>query len=55
MPAKEIKVYSLTEMKEKYIGKIGTTERDEYEFELSMDVLGKLIKSARQEGDPFGI
>ena len=36
-------------MKDKYIGKVRTTERDEYEYELRMDVLGKMIKPARQE------
>ena len=41
--------FSLAEMKDKYIGKVGTTERDEYEYELSMEVLGRMIKSARQE------
>lgn len=49
MASKEIKTYTLTEMKDKYIGKVGTTNRDEYEYELRMDVLGKMIKSARQE------
>lgn len=49
MATKEIKTYSLAEMKDKYIGKAGTTDRDEYEYELRMDVLGKMIKSARQE------
>jgi DNA-binding XRE family transcriptional regulator len=49
MATKKIKSYSLAEMKDTYIGKIGSTERDEYEYELSMDVLGKMIKSARQE------
>ncbi len=49
MAAKKIKTYSLTEMKDKYIGKPGTQERDEYEYELRMDVLGKMIKTARQE------
>lgn len=49
MTTKEIKSFSLAEMKDKYIGKVGTTERDEYEYELRMDVLGKMIKSARQE------
>ncbi len=49
MAAKEMKTYSLAEMKDKYIGKVGTTERDEYEYELRMDVLGKMIKAARQE------
>ena len=46
---KEIKTYSLSEMKDEYIGKVGTTGRDAYEYELRMDVLGKMIKSARQE------
>lgn len=49
MSKKEFKTYSLSEMKDMYIGKIGTTERDEYEYELRMDVLGKMIKAARQE------
>jgi DNA-binding XRE family transcriptional regulator/phage-related protein len=49
MATKEIKAYSLAEMKDKYIGKVGTADRDEYEYELRMDVLGKMIKAARQE------
>lgn len=49
MAAKELKTFSLAEMKDKYVGKIGTTEREEYEYELRMDVLGKMIKTARQE------
>jgi DNA-binding XRE family transcriptional regulator len=49
MATKEIKTYSLSEMKDKYLGKVGTQERDEYEYELRMDVLGKMIKAARQE------
>ncbi len=49
MATKEMKTYTLTEMKDKYIGKVGTQKRDGYEYELSMDVLGKMIKSTRQE------
>ncbi|OAQ42248.1 transcriptional regulator [Pedobacter psychrophilus] len=49
MEKSEIKSYSLTEMKDKYIGQIGTKEREEYEYELRMDVLGRMIKTARQE------
>lgn len=49
MATKEMKSYSLSEMKDKYIGEIGTIERDEYEYELRMDILGKMIKSIRQE------
>ena len=44
-----MKSYSLAEMKDKYIGKVGTKERDDYEYELRMDVLGRMIKAARQE------
>lgn len=49
MAKKEIKSYSLAEMKDKYVGKKGTKSRDAYEYELSMDVLGHMIKTARQE------
>jgi DNA-binding XRE family transcriptional regulator len=49
MANKELKTHSLAEMKDKHIGKVGTKERDEYEYELRMDVLGKMIKTARQE------
>lgn len=36
-------------MKDIYIGKPGTQEREEYEYELRMDIVGKMIKAARQE------
>ena len=49
MTTKRLKTYTLAEMKDKYIGKVGIKERDEYEYELRMDVLGKMIKAARQE------
>ena len=49
MVTTEMKSYSLAEMKDKYIGKVGSTDRDEYEYELRMDVLGRMIKTARQE------
>ena len=49
MATTEMKSYSLAEMKDKYIGKVGSADRDEYEYELSMDVLGRMIKTARQE------
>ncbi len=49
MATKEIKTRTLSEMKDRYIGKTGTKEREEYEYELRMDVLGRMIKTARQE------
>ena len=49
MAKKSMKSYSLDEMKDKYIGKPGSTRRDVYEYELRMDILGRMIKSARLE------
>ncbi|HRZ41364.1 MAG TPA: helix-turn-helix transcriptional regulator [Bacteroidales bacterium] len=49
MATKGLRTYSLAEMKDKYIGNVGTKERDEYEYELQMEVLGRMIKAARQE------
>lgn len=46
---KKIKTYSLGQMKDEFIGKKGTIERDQYEYELRMDVLGRMIKKARIE------
>jgi DNA-binding XRE family transcriptional regulator len=44
-----MKSFTLAEMKDKYIGKEGSEQRDQYEYELRMDVLGRMIKKARQE------
>lgn len=49
MATNKMKTLSLAEMKDKYIGKVGTKERDDYEYELRMDVLGRMIKTVRQE------
>jgi DNA-binding XRE family transcriptional regulator len=49
MAKKEMLSYSLAEIKDKYIGKVGTKERDEFEYKLSMEVLGRMIKAARKE------
>ena len=49
MATTKIKTKSLLEMKDIYIGKPGTQEREEYEYELRMDIVGKMIKAARQE------
>jgi HTH-type transcriptional regulator / antitoxin HipB len=49
MAKTQMKSFSLAEMKDKYVGKEGTKEREQYEYELRMDVLGRMIKQARQE------
>jgi DNA-binding XRE family transcriptional regulator len=49
MATKRVKTYSLDQMKDEFIGKTGSIAREDYEYELRMDVLGKMIKAARQE------
>jgi len=46
---KKIKTYTLDELKDKHLGKIGTEKRDKYEYELRLDLLGELIKQTRKE------
>jgi DNA-binding XRE family transcriptional regulator len=49
MKDKELKSYSLDEITDKYIGKIGTPKRDAFENELRLDLIGEAIKQARKE------
>ncbi len=44
-----MKTYTLEQVQDKLIGEIGTPERDSYEYELQMDLIGKAIKQIRQE------
>jgi len=44
-----MKTYTLEELTDKYIGKEGTKEREQFEFELKLDILGEMIKKARKE------
>jgi HTH-type transcriptional regulator/antitoxin HipB len=44
MEPKELKIYFLHEVKNKYIGKIGTTKRDKYECKLRVEIIYKRIK-----------
>ena len=46
---KKLKTYSLEEVTDKFIGKVGTKKRDAFEYELRLDLLGEAIKQARQE------
>ncbi|HEY5536840.1 MAG TPA: helix-turn-helix transcriptional regulator [Ignavibacteria bacterium] len=43
----KLRIYSLDEVKDKFIGKVGDSKRDGFEFELQMDILGEIIKTAR--------
>lgn len=44
-----MKTYSLEELTDKHIGKLGTEKRDAFENELRLDVLGFKIKEIRQQ------
>lgn len=44
-----MKKYSLEELTDKYIGKEGTVEREQFEFDLKLDILGQMIKKTRKE------
>ncbi len=46
---REMKTMTLDELKDKYIGMKGTPERDAYELELKVEVLGEMIKQVRKE------
>lgn len=49
MDKQQMKTHTLAEMKDEFIGKKGTKEREEYEYALQMEVLGSMIKAARKE------
>lgn len=44
-----MKTYSFDEAKDKYLGKRGTKKRENYEHELSLELIGEAIKTARKE------
>lgn len=46
---KKMKMMTLDQLKDKHIGKVGTLERDRYEFDLRMELLGEMIKSVRKK------
>jgi len=44
-----MKTYSLDEAQDLIIGKVGTARRDQYEFELKIELIGEMIKATRKE------
>lgn len=44
-----MKTYSLENITDKYIGKKGTKNRDKFDNELRIDLLGEAIREARQK------
>jgi HTH-type transcriptional regulator / antitoxin HipB len=49
MKSKKLKLYSLDEITDEFMGKPGTPKRDAFEYELRLDVIGEAIKQARKE------
>ena len=45
MKKETLKTYSLDEITDKLIGKLGTPEREEFENKLRLDLLGEVIKT----------
>mgnify|MGYP000697585641 CR=1 FL=1 len=43
------KTYTLAEMKDTYIGKRGTKAREQYEYELNMELVSQMIKKVRKD------
>lgn len=43
-----MKIYTLDKAEDLLIGIKGTDERDEYEFELKLELIGDMIKKARK-------
>jgi len=46
---KKIKTFSLDQVKDRYLGEIGTPKRDEFELELNVDLIGEMIKKTRKK------
>lgn len=46
---KELEMYSFDQIKDEFIGEIGTEKRTRYEQELQLAILGEMIKKVRLE------
>lgn len=49
MVEEKLKVFKFEELLDKHIGKTGTPRRDAFETNLQMEVLGNMIKEARDK------
>ncbi|MFD2938921.1 helix-turn-helix domain-containing protein [Flavobacterium notoginsengisoli] len=44
-----MKTYTLDQVTDEIVGKIGTPKRDQFEYDLQMDLIGNAIKQTRKE------
>ena len=49
MESNNLQTYSLEELTDRYIGERGTPRREQFEYNLQIDILGEAIKQARKE------
>ena len=49
MKESNIQFKDLGEILDKYMGPVGTVDRDQYEFDLKLDILGEMIKQTRKQ------
>ena len=43
-----MKTYTLNQVQDKLIGKVGTPARDKFEYDLQIELIGKAIKQTRK-------
>ena len=46
---KELEMFSFDQIKDEFIGEIGTEKRTHYEQELQLEILGEMIRKVRLE------
>ncbi len=44
-----MKTYTLNQVQDKLIGKVGTPAREKFEYDLQMELIGNAIKQTRKE------
>lgn len=49
MKKEKLEVFTIEELKDETLGKVGTPDRDKYEHELNLELLGEMIKQVRKE------
>jgi HTH-type transcriptional regulator/antitoxin HipB len=46
---KELEIFTFDQIKEEFIGEIGTEKRTQYEQELQLELMGEMIRTVRRE------
>jgi DNA-binding XRE family transcriptional regulator len=49
MEKSKLEIFTLEQLKDESLGRIGTPQRDKYENELKLELLGEMIKQVRKD------